>query len=184
MKKKKIAIACQGGGSQTAFTAGVLKSFFENDLHQKHHIVSLTGTSGGGICAALAWYGVLKEAGGDSVPIQDRIMGFWYDLTARFPQEVSLDGLLAESMRVIDKGLVARYELSPVSLLSQWSLSWLTSMLPRHEFTDLRELLEKHFKFDEIHSLVGPASPVLLIGAADVLRGTSRYSIPGRAKSA
>jgi NTE family protein len=41
----------------------------------------------------------------------------------------------------------------------------------RHEFTDLRELLEKHFKFDELHSLVGPASPVLLIGAADVLRG-------------
>jgi NTE family protein len=80
-EKKKIAIACQGGGSQTAFTAGVLKSFFENDLHQKHHIVSLTGTSGGGICAALAWYGLLKEAGGDNVPIQDRIMGFWYDLT-------------------------------------------------------------------------------------------------------
>ena len=98
-------------------------------------------------------------------------MGFWYDLTARFPQEVSLDGLLAEWMRVIDKGLVARYELSPVSLLSQWSLSWLTSMLPRQEFTDLRGLLEKHFKFDELHSLVGPASPVLLIGAADVLRG-------------
>ena len=31
--KTKIAIACQGGGSQTAFTAGVLASFFENKVH-------------------------------------------------------------------------------------------------------------------------------------------------------
>ena len=29
MEKQKIAIACQGGGSQTAFTAGVLSAFFE-----------------------------------------------------------------------------------------------------------------------------------------------------------
>jgi hypothetical protein len=29
MTKAKIAIACQGGGSQTAFTAGVLKTLFD-----------------------------------------------------------------------------------------------------------------------------------------------------------
>jgi predicted patatin/cPLA2 family phospholipase len=27
--KQKIAIACQGGGSHTAFTAGVLKNFWK-----------------------------------------------------------------------------------------------------------------------------------------------------------
>lgn len=49
-KKPKIAIACQGGGSGTAFTAGVLKALFENKIHDKFEIVSLSGTSGGAIC--------------------------------------------------------------------------------------------------------------------------------------
>ncbi len=30
--KPRVAIACQGGGSQTAFTAGVLKALFENKI--------------------------------------------------------------------------------------------------------------------------------------------------------
>ncbi len=30
--KAKIAIACQGGGSQTAFTAGALKALFDNKV--------------------------------------------------------------------------------------------------------------------------------------------------------
>ncbi len=55
MSKTKIAIACQGGGSQTAFTAGVLKTFFENGVHRNYDIMSLSGTSGGAVCAGLAW---------------------------------------------------------------------------------------------------------------------------------
>ena len=49
MAKQKIAIACQGGGSQTAFTAGVLSTFFEKGLHLQKQIVSLSGTSGGAV---------------------------------------------------------------------------------------------------------------------------------------
>ena len=66
MNKQKIAIACQGGGSQTAFTAGVLKALFDNNIHHDKQIVGLTGTSGGALNAALAWYGLLKAAQGDT----------------------------------------------------------------------------------------------------------------------
>ena len=45
--KPRVAIACQGGGSQTAFTAGVLKALFENKVQDHFNIVSLSGTSGG-----------------------------------------------------------------------------------------------------------------------------------------
>jgi predicted patatin/cPLA2 family phospholipase len=45
--KTKIAIACQSGGSQTAFTAGVLSAFFEKKIHLEKRIVGLSGTSGG-----------------------------------------------------------------------------------------------------------------------------------------
>lgn len=43
--KRRFAIACQGGGSRTAFTAGAL-----DDLD----IVSLSGTSGGAACVTLS----------------------------------------------------------------------------------------------------------------------------------
>ncbi len=49
-KKQKIAIACQGGGSHTAFTAGVLKKLLEKGVHQTYDFVGLSGTSGGAIC--------------------------------------------------------------------------------------------------------------------------------------
>lgn len=45
--KPKVAIACQGGGRQTAFTAGVLKALFENRIQDRVNIVSMSGTSGG-----------------------------------------------------------------------------------------------------------------------------------------
>ncbi len=54
MTKPRISIACQGGGSQTAFTAGVLKTLFDDDLHHRRDIVGLSGTSGGALNAALA----------------------------------------------------------------------------------------------------------------------------------
>jgi len=60
-QKPKVAIACQGGGSQTAFTAGVLKGLFEEGVHEDFNVVSLSGTSGGSICAALAWYALEKK---------------------------------------------------------------------------------------------------------------------------
>ena len=68
MPKTKIAIACQGGGTHTAFTAGALKHLLENDIHSKHQIVGLTGTSGGAVCATAALYGLLKAANGGTEP--------------------------------------------------------------------------------------------------------------------
>ena len=53
MDKTKVAIACQGGGSQTAFTAGVLKTIFDNNIHHQYKITGLTGTSGGALDAAM-----------------------------------------------------------------------------------------------------------------------------------
>ena len=51
----RVAIACQGGGSHTAFTAGVLGRLLQPDVMADHEVVALRGTSGGAICALLAW---------------------------------------------------------------------------------------------------------------------------------
>jgi len=44
----RVAIACQGGGSHTAFTAGVLKTLLREKVEEHHdyEIVALSGTSG------------------------------------------------------------------------------------------------------------------------------------------
>jgi hypothetical protein len=44
---EKIGIACQGPGSQTAFTAVVVSAFFKSRVHVENQIVSFSGTSGG-----------------------------------------------------------------------------------------------------------------------------------------
>ena len=51
----RVVIACQGGGSHTAFTAGVLSRLLQEVSHS-HDVVGLSGTSGGAVCALLAWY--------------------------------------------------------------------------------------------------------------------------------
>ena len=45
MGRIKVAIACQGGGSQTAFTAGAMKGLLEAGARQEFEVVSVSGTS-------------------------------------------------------------------------------------------------------------------------------------------
>ena len=168
---KKIAIACQGGGSQTAFTAGVLRALFENRIQHRREVVSLSGTSGGAICAGLAWYGLLKEAQGDSTPIPHRILQFWDELTCGSSAERAFDDSVAAMLRIIDRGVLPQFATSPASPIAGAMMGMLSGFLPRIEFTNLKALLEKHIDFAELKELVGPKSPVLLVGAANVLTG-------------
>jgi len=168
---KKVAIACQGGGSQTAFTAGVLRALFESGVQHRRQVVSLSGTSGGAICASLAWYGLLKEAKGDTTPIPQRLLAFWDELTCGSSGERGFDDSIAAVLRIIDRGMLPHFESSPAGPMCQAMMDMLRAYLPRLEFTDLKKLLEKHINFSEIKELTGPKSPVLLVGAANVLTG-------------
>ena len=60
---KRVAIACQGGGSHSAFTAGALKRLLTEERN-RYEIVALSGTSGGAICALLVWYALLRATAG------------------------------------------------------------------------------------------------------------------------
>jgi NTE family protein len=171
MDKTKVAIACQGGGSQTAFTAGVLKTLFDNNIHHQYKIVGLTGTSGGALDAALAWYGMLKEAEGDKTPIGQRIADFWEELMAREPLEILYDQIVIDHLRKVSAGTLPTLEISPSNPWMQMTQSLLSRFLPRERFMDFRGVLEAHIGFNEIESLIKPDSPVLLIGAANVKKG-------------
>jgi NTE family protein len=172
MNQKRIAIACQGGGSQCAFVAGVLKTFLQRRVHDTWKIVGLSGTSGGALTAALAWSELLKEAHGGPPADGEGIIACWKDLTAQTPQEVAFDRSSVEMLRLTERGFLPSFAMSPASPQFRILMRAIAFMIGRPEFTDLRALIVKHLDFDALPSLVDDESPVLLVGAADVLEGT------------
>jgi NTE family protein len=165
--KPKIAIACQGGGSQTAFTAGVFKALFENKIQDHFNIVSLSGTSGGAICALLIWYALKK--GED--PVWKRLLDFWEDNSAQTYQERFFNDFVIKTLELASKGQIPQYNLSPSSLLVKTWSSFATQGL-RSRFTDLKELLEAHVDFSELAAWgAQPEPPILLLGACNILTG-------------
>lgn len=167
MKRTKVAIACQGGGSQTAFTAGVLKALFEAGVHERFEIASLSGTSGGAVCAFLIWYGLKK---GDD-PVWKRLVDFWEDNSAQTGNEKLFNDAAIKALEWTSKGLLPSYNISPSSPLSKAFLQ-LSTMGLRDRFTDFAALLRHHIDFQELESWgPQPESPVLLLGACNILSG-------------
>jgi NTE family protein len=168
--KPKIAIACQGGGSQTAFTAGALKGLFEGGVQEHYEIVSISGTSGGAICAFLTWYALRK---GES-PVWKRLVAFWEANKARSAGERVFNDTIVKQIELIDQGILPQINLSPSSPFVQGLMATTTAGL-RKEYTDLRRLLESYADFDEIASWEpGLEAPILFLGACNVLTGELR----------
>ncbi len=165
--KTKIAIACQGGGSHAAFTAGVLQALFEHGVHETFEIVSLSGTSGGALCASLAWY-ALKL--GDQ-PVQQRLLEFWQDNTAQTYQERLFNDFAIKTLELTSKGILPQLNISPSSpVLANW-MAFSTLGL-RSRFTNFQELLEAHIDFDQLAGWgAQPEPPILLLGASNILTG-------------
>ncbi len=171
MTRKRIAIACQGGGSQCAFIAGALKTLFARGVQERFEIVGFSGTSGGALTAGVAWYGLLKRAQGDRTPPEDRVIALWNDLTAQTPQEIAFDMASIQTVRLTERGVLPSFATSPSSPQFQAMTKAVAKMLGRPEFTDLRALIVKHIDFDALPALMEPGSPILLAGAADVIEG-------------
>jgi NTE family protein len=71
----------------------------------------------------------------------------------------------------MDRGLMPRWEISPDSPFSKAMFSTVTAQLPRRNFYDFTRLLQSHIDFEEIKSWGKQATPALLIGAANILKG-------------
>lgn len=154
---RRVAIACQGGGSHTAFTAGVLKTLLGQKGTERrgdYEVVALSGTSGGAICALLAWQGMLMRDPGKVVEALD---GFWRDNSAGSAWERLLGDWFLRSSR-----LFASVGGPPVVSPYLYP-SWTQEIL--------RDMLQRHADFERIGELASPSSPTLLVGAVDVLSG-------------
>jgi NTE family protein len=149
----RVAIACQGGGSHTAFTAGVLQGLMER-LPSDVEVVALSGTSGGAICAALAWDGFLRN---DPPLAVRKLRAFWEAMSATEPWDRIANQSLMSVMSLRD--LMVLPEVSPYHF-------------PPWGEDRFREVLNEFFNFEELRGLARrPGAPALKIGAVEVLSG-------------
>jgi NTE family protein len=153
-----VAIACQGGGSHTAFTAGVLKRLFASGGLDPAQVVALSGTSGGAVCALVAWNSLIT---GRSDGIGPALEAFWDDNAASSPGQQVLNQLGLWAAELNNAGLmpaVSPYQ-SPFSVTGA---------------DQFRSLLRSHVDFDAIEVDEVGERPMLLLGAVDVLSGEFR----------
>jgi NTE family protein len=158
-KTRKVAIACQGGGSHTAFTAGVLKKLLRADELKRYEVVGLSGTSGGAVCALLAWHNLLR---GEGAVAAEALDSFWRDNSATAPHEQIINSwvLWASSLQ----NFVTMPVVSPY-YDNYFSVSALE---------EFKGMLERRVDFAKVGLQPENSYPVLLVGAVDVLSGEFR----------
>jgi NTE family protein len=151
--RRRVAIACQGGGSHTAFTAGVLHGLV-GGVPDDVEVVALSGTSGGAICATLAWEGFLR---GDAKASSSKLEAFWTAMSASEPWDQIANQVLMGIMSLRD--MMSFPETSPYNL-------------PPWGEDRMRTILQSFLDFDELRRLARePGAPGLQIGAVEVLSG-------------
>jgi NTE family protein len=157
-ERKRVAIACQGGGSHTAFTAGVLKRLLRDEELKRYAVVGFSGTSGGAVCALLAWHNLLR---GDGRAAAEALDAFWRDNSATAPHEQLLNSwvLWASSLQ----NFVTMPAVSPYD--NYFSVSALD---------EFKRMLERRVDFGKVEVQPEGSYPVLLVGAVDVLSGEFR----------
>jgi NTE family protein len=153
LPRSRVAIACQGGGSHTVFTAGVLQELLGN-LPEEVEVVALSGTSGGALCATLAWDGLLRS---DRQRAIQKLQHFWESMAATEPWDQILNQTLQNLVNLRNHMVLP--EVSPYNL-------------PTWGEERFREMLNQHLDFEELRVLARrPGAPALQIGAVEVLTG-------------
>lgn len=158
---KKVGIACQGGGSHTAFTAGVLKKILKEspNLNKKgYKIIDFSGSSGGAICALLTWYGLLQNDEKKSIELLD---SFWEEIKANSPWDAGINFFVTTLTKMRSSGFPMP-EISPYHY-------------PPYGQDRLKQILEQLVDFNKIQDLLkNPSHPSLFVGSVEVCTGNFR----------
>jgi len=151
----KVAIACQGGGSHTAFTAGVLKELLR-EWDDEYELVGISGTSGGAFNALAAWYGLVTADEDRAIELLDAI---WEDLSASSFSDRFMNNFVVSLSRLGSTG-VPMLQVSPYDI-------------PGSEVgkDEIRETLERHIDFDAVPDLCGRNTPELVVGTVNINAG-------------
>jgi predicted acylesterase/phospholipase RssA len=177
MAIKNIAIACQGGGSHAAFTAGALPVLLpqcknaeiaasggkHSPMRDEHResllLTGISGTSGGAISALLAWFGFLT---GGAQAARDRLDGFWSANCAQRPGERLFNETtlrMAGSLMVDLKFSPYQFPLHQIEHASTQTWPMMAGIWPpledfaRADYFNLRSLIAPYVDFELVAAL-------------------------------
>ena len=153
--RTNVAIACQGGGSHTAFTAGVLKRLLR-EWDDEHELVGISGTSGGAFNALTAWYGLVTDGEERAIELLDAL---WDDLAADGGVDRLTNAWAVGLSRISASGF-------PVPELSPYQ-----SPGSRLGQARIESVLERHIDFDAVPEHCGYTDPELVVGTVDISGG-------------
>lgn len=152
MATRKIAIACQGGGTHAAFTWGVLREILQtkqrwdanSDDRETIALVAISGTSAGALCALATWYGLTPNQAdaecGTLAKAIERLDFLWTTFAARTPIECSHNALVQHCLKLKEQG-VPFAATSPYAGVHQWGLASLEQLGARPEYLQFARLL-------------------------------------------
>jgi NTE family protein len=184
MATKKVAIACQGGGTHAAFTWGVLRTILETkkrwDANPRDgdtfDITALSGTSAGALCALAAWYGLAPNtADADCGTIDkaiERLDFLWTTFAATTPAETAHNKMIGTLLHWKSQGLPFPGS-NPYDTHASLGLTGLSMMGARQEYLGFPALLEAVCpNFDRIDwPRLAKADLRIIVGAIEVLSG-------------
>ena len=151
----RVAIACQGGGSHTAFTAGVLSELL-SDWDDRYELVGISGTSGGAINALATWYGLVTEGEARAVELLEAV---WADLVAEDAGDRLTNDWLVGLARLEDSGVA-------IPRTSPYHNPWTAAGRNR-----LARTIERHVDLEKLPALCSRTTPELVVGTVDVNGG-------------
>jgi len=152
----RVAIACQGGGSHTAFTAGVLRTLLDNWDDEAYELVGISGTSGGAFNALATWYGLVT---GDAETASDLVGALWEDLAVDDPVDWWANAWVTGRSRLESAGV-------PLPVVSPYQIPGSEVGKER-----IRSILERHIDFEAVPGLCQQNAPELVVGTVNVNAG-------------
>lgn len=177
--RKKVAIACRGGGIHAAFAVGVLGEILKDlEEQRRFQLIGISGTSAGALCALMVWYGLAQKNGRVGSPREARegLERFWESFAAIGLAERLLNfaAYSAFKMREIETPILGLtlpvVKLNPRGAVFHAVMAALPFLGVRQEYFDLADLLASacpEFKSVDWDAL----ETRLLIGATDTLNG-------------
>jgi NTE family protein len=181
---KKVAIACQGGGTHAAFTWGVLTEILktkqlwdaEPDQGETFDISAISGTSAGALCALATWYGLVPNKADSGCGTIDkaieRLNFLWTTFAATTPVESVHNRVVGTLLDLRAKGAPFPGS-SPYGVSGGIGLASLSLMGARPQYLTFPALLEALCPdFGDIDwPGVAMADLRIVVGAIEVLSG-------------
>jgi NTE family protein len=136
----------------------VLSVLLAKENGERFDLVALSGTSGGAMCATLAWSALISGDGDRGVEAANRLQAFWDDLKADEPFDAALNswGLFTARLPVVAE--ISPYAYAPFAQ------------------RELTRALRDYARLGDFPADATRSNPFLFVAATEILEGVTKHN--------